>query len=101
VQQTTSTRTTTLPANSAERKEFPLATGLIDYSYVGNKQHNPGEPVHWDRSKSMDQADTLLRHFFERGTLDVDGQRHSAKACWRMLAILQLEIEAERKDTCG
>ena len=63
-------------------------------SFEGNKQHNPGEPLHWARGKSTDQADTLLRHFVERGTLDTDGVRHSAKMAWRALALLQLELEA-------
>ena len=42
----------------------------------------------------MDQEDTMLRHYLQRGTLDVDGQRHSAKMAWRALALLQKEIEA-------
>lgn len=95
-----------LPADATERKKVPLGTGVLDYfpaalaeiakvSYAGNQQHNPGEPLHWARGKSTDQADTMLRHFLERGTLDSDGIRHSAKMCWRALAILQLELEAE------
>lgn len=93
------------PADSKARKEIPLASGVLDYftsalievakvSFEGNKQHNPGEPLHWARSKSMDQADTIIRHFVERGTLDTDGVRHSAKLAWRALALLQLELEA-------
>ncbi len=62
---------------------------------MGNDQHNPGLPLRWTRGKSMDQADTAMRHFLQRGTLDIDGQRHTAKAAWRLLAILQLEIENE------
>ena len=95
----------TLPADAKTRKTFPLATGLLDYfpdalaavahlSYVGNKQHNPGQALRWAREKSIDHPDTLLRHFVERGTLDIDGERHSAKVAWRALAILQLELEA-------
>lgn len=41
----------------------------------------------------MDQEDTLLRHLWESGTVDIDGHRHSAKVAWRALAMLQLEIE--------
>lgn len=89
------------------RKTYPLATGCLDYfpdalmeiahvSYVGNEQHNPNQPLHWDRTKSTDEADALMRHFMERGTLDSDGLRHSAKAAWRALAMLQKEIEASR-----
>ena len=94
--------------DAAERKEYPLATGLLDYfpdalmevahvSYVGNKQHNGDAPLRWDRSKSTDEPDALMRHFKERGTRDSDGQRHSAKVAWRALALLQKEIEADRK----
>jgi hypothetical protein len=64
-------------------------------SFAGNEQHNPGQPLHWARGKSMDHADTMLRHFTERGTIDTDGVRHSAKMVWRALAILQMELEAE------
>ena len=93
-----------LPQDPAERKRIPLASGLCDYfasalievakvSWHGNAQHNPGQPLHWARGKSMDHADTMLRHFMERGTIDGDGTRHSAKMVWRALAILQMELE--------
>lgn len=92
---------------AAERKKRPVATGVIDYfpdalmavanlSWVGNEQHNPGTPLHWDRSKSTDEADALMRHFIERGKIDADGVRHSAKVAWRALALLQKEIESTR-----
>jgi hypothetical protein len=98
------TRASTLPEDGKERKKYPIGTGVLDYfpdalvavarvSFEGNEQHNPGEPLHWARGKSMDQDDTLIRHFLQRGGLDTDGQRHSAKMAWRALAILQLEIE--------
>lgn len=97
---------TLLPEDSKERKKIPIASGVLDYfpaalaeiakvSYQGNEQHNPGEHLHWSREKSTDQSDTMIRHFMERGTLDSDGVRHSAKMAWRALAILQLELEAE------
>lgn len=105
---TQSSRATMLPTDAKDRKRFPVATGVLDYfpdaliavaevSLIGNEQHNPGEPLHWARGKSTDQEDTMLRHFLERGTRDTDGARHTAKMVWRALAILQLEIEAERK----
>jgi hypothetical protein len=100
------TRATTLPTDPAERKKYPVGTGVLDYfpdalvaiarlSHQGNEQHNPGQPLHWARGKSSDEADTLIRHFLQRGTLDEDGMRHSAKLAWRALALLQKEIEAE------
>ena len=97
---------TLLPADAKERKSIPLASGVMDYftsalievakvSQAGNDQHNLGEDLHWSRGKSKDHADTMMRHFVERGTLDKDKLRHSAKMVWRSLAILQLELEAE------
>lgn len=94
-----------LPSNAEARKVLPICTGVLDYfpdalaavaavSKAGNDQHNAGQPLHWDRSKSTDHADSLLRHLAERGTVDSDGTRHSAKIAWRALALLQLEIEA-------
>lgn len=95
-----------LPQDAATRKKIPLFTGLLAYfpdacaavahcSYVGNEQHNPGEPLHWAREKSTDQEDCVLRHMVERSAFDKDGVRHRAKAAWRELAQLQLDIEAD------
>lgn len=94
----------TLPTDAKARKAIPIATGVLDYfpkalaavaecSRVGNEQHNPGQPLHWDRSKSGDESDALIRHFMERGTVDSDGVRHSAKVAWRALALLEKELE--------
>jgi hypothetical protein len=96
-----------LPTESGARKRMPIASGVLDYfgsalasvaevSFAGNEKHNPGQPLHWARGKSMDHADCIQRHFLERGTLDPeDGLRHSAKLAWRALALLQEELEAE------
>jgi hypothetical protein len=84
-----------------------MATGLLFYfpdalaaisnvSWRGNQQHNLGKELHWDRSKSGDEADTAVRHLAQSGTLDTDGVRHTAKAAWRILALLQKEIEGEK-----
>lgn len=89
-----------------ERKALPLASGVLDYfpeallavaevSRVGNEQHHPGQPLHWDKSKSTDEADALMRHLLDRGKRDTDGMRHSAKVAWRALALLQRELDAE------
>lgn len=97
-----------LTTDSAERKRQPMARGLLDYfpdalgavancSLVGNEQHNPGQEMHWAREKSSDHADCVIRHLVDRGKIDTDGVRHSAKAAWRMLALLQLEIEEARR----
>lgn len=79
---------------------FPDALAAVaQVSKVGNDQHNPGEPLHWARGKSMDQLNTAFRHMIDHGTGNVydDGgkTRHLAKAAWRILAALQLSIEDE------
>lgn len=92
-----------------ERKERPLARGVLDYfpdallevanlSKIGNDQHNPGQEMHWAKEKSTDHADCLMRHLIDRGTLDTDGVRHSAKVAWRALALLQIELDKEREN---
>jgi Domain of unknown function (DUF5664) len=95
-----------LPVDPHDRKSIPIGTGVLDYfpaaiaeiakiSKFGNDQHNPGQPLHWAREKSTDQFDTICRHLIQRGILDSDGTRHSAKAAWRCLALLQEELERD------
>lgn len=96
---------TLLPGMSSEkRKEFPLVTGCLDYfpdallavahvSYLGNQQHNPGKPIHWDRTKSQDEVDALGRHLTERGHFDEKGALIDAQVAWRALANLQKTLE--------
>jgi len=93
---------------AAMRKATPLFTGCYNYfpkalaaiarvSLAGNEQHNPGSPLHWDRSKSGDELDACARHMQDAGKLDDDGHRHSAKMAWRALANLEKEIEANEQ----
>lgn len=98
----------TLPTDYDARKAIPLLTGVIDYfidalaevakvSAAGNAQHNPeahaAGVMFWNREKSQDELNTMIRHAVERGGFDTDGVRHSAKAAWRALANLQKELE--------
>ena len=103
------TRATTFPEDADGRKRRPVASGVIDYfpdaliavsevSFAGNEQHNPGQSLRWTRGKSGDESDALMRHFLQRGTIDTDGIRHSAKVAWRALAMLQKEIEAAQEE---
>jgi len=84
-----------LPEDAQARKEIPLYSGLMQYfpralcavahqSYLGNQQHHPDKPLHWDRSKSSDEEDALLRHM-------VDGEW--VQVAWRALARLEKELE--------
>ena len=95
-----------ITTDKATRKGLPLHSGVLMYfpdallavaevSRIGNDQHNPGQPLHWARGKSDDHLDSASRHLLEAGTFDDDGARHTAKAVWRLLAELQLEIERE------
>ena len=96
-----------LPSDPVERKGLPITTGVLDYfplaiaevarvSKAGNDQHNPGQALHWDKTKSLDHADCIPRHLIDRGAFDSDGMRHSAKLAWRALALLQTELEQAR-----
>lgn len=96
---------TALPVDSQKRKDIPLARGVLDYfpgalaevaklSRAGNDKHNPGEDLHWARSKSQDHADCIMRHLIQRGEMDDDGLSHTVKVAWRALALLQEELEA-------
>lgn len=95
-----------LPTDAQERKKIPIITGVLDYfplaiaeiakcSLNSNEQHNPGQELHWDRTKSTDHVDCIGRHLIDRGKFDTDGQRHTAKLAWRALAMLQIELENE------
>jgi len=92
--------------NHQERKERPLFRGVLKYfpkallevanvSYVGNSQHHKDKPLHWDKNKSTDEADALMRHLIDSGKFDTDGVRHTAKVAWRALALLERELENE------
>lgn len=94
-----------LPTAADDRNAIPMCTGVLDYfalalaevaklSKVANEQHNPGQPMHWSVGKSTDHADKILKHLTDRGLLDTDGMRHSAKVAWRALAMLTEELVA-------
>jgi len=91
-----------LPTDASERKKIPLFTGCFAYfsdalaavakvSYDGNEQHHPGTPLHWDRAKSMDESDAMMRHAIE-GQNDLYAR---AQMAWRALAWLQKGIEED------
>jgi hypothetical protein len=84
-----------LPQDAKERKMIPLYSGVIKYfpdalaavahlSYKGNQQHHPDKPLHWDKNKSTDELDALMRHIIDE---DWDA------VAWRALAHLQRELE--------
>ena len=98
-----------LPTDARERKGLPIGTGVLDYfpdalaevakaSVAGNNQFLKGQPLHWDRTKSTDESDALIRHYLERDGVDVDGVLHAGKMAWRALAYCQKLIEKRRED---
>jgi hypothetical protein len=85
-----------LPKSAKARKRIPVYSGAVKYfpdaiaavaalSQKGNEQHNPGKPLHWDRSKSGDELDAMMRHVID--------EEWDAVA-WRALANLQKQMEA-------
>lgn len=97
----------TLPTDPKARKAIPVYSGFIKYfpramcavaelSRIGNDQHNPGKPLHWDRSKSSDEMDALTRHMLDdvMGVpADTDGVLHATKLAWRAMANLEKVLE--------
>ena len=92
------------------RKQRPVYSGVLAYfpdalmevayvSWLGNQQHNPGQPLHWAREKSTDHLDCIARHLIDhsKDPVDDDGGLHLAKDAWRALAALQLYLEAKKE----
>lgn len=89
--------------DSAGRKRVPMFTGFVDYfpdavaavaehSFKGNDKHNPGQPLHHDRGKSMDHTDCILRHASNYDGMDGDALEVVALA-WRAMALAQEVLE--------
>ena len=92
------------------RKEYPMYSGLLKYfpnalkyvshvSYKGNEQHHSDKPLHWDKSKSSDEPDALIRHLSDHSInpIDDDGLLHLGKVAWRGLAMLERYLEEKNK----
>ena len=90
----------------AERKATPVFSGVLKYfpraikyvsqvSKAGNDQHHPDKPLHWDKSKSTDEPDALVRHLIDHSIdpVDDDGILHAGKVAWRALALLERYLD--------
>lgn len=101
-----------LPTDPKTRKQAPVYTGFMKYfpraifavanlSFVANEQHNPGQPVHWNKSKSTDNLDAQMRHVLdqaiEEGGKDTDEILHLTKNAWRAMAALEIFLEQEEQ----
>jgi len=94
---------------AADRKATPVYSGCVAYfplalkeiskaSAEGNKQHHDDKPLHWDRSKSGDELDAMMRHLLDHASgelFDDCGTRHIVKCGWRILAFIQKTMENE------
>jgi hypothetical protein len=89
--------------DSTGRKKVPMFSGLLAYfpdacaavaehSYKGNEKHNPGEPLHHARGKSMDHTDCIIRHVTDYEGMDGDSLEVIALA-WRAMALAQEVLE--------
>ena len=95
---------------AADRKATPVYSGCVAYfplalkeiskaSAEGNKQHHDDKPLHWDRSKSGDELDAMMRHLLDHASgelFDDCGTRHIVKCGWRILAFIQKTMENEK-----
>lgn len=95
-----------LPTDPKARKDIPLFSGVTAYfpdalvevakvSKLGNDQHNPGQPLHWDKTKSTDHEDCIARHTTDAFKARTHGERieHLRARAWRSLAALQVELD--------
>ena len=89
--------------DSAGRKKVPMFSGVMAYfpdaiaalaehSYKGNEKHNPGEPLHHARGKSMDHTDCIMRHLANYNGMDGDALEAVA-LFWRAGALCQEVLE--------
>jgi hypothetical protein len=96
-----------LPTDANERKAIPVYSGFIAYfplaiaavaahSLRSNEQHNPGQPLHWDKAKSQDEKDALCRHLIDGvgATPETDIVEATAVA-WRAMANLERTLEKQ------
>ena len=91
---------------ASDRKATPVFTGVLKYfpnaikyvskvSKAGNDQHHPDKPLHWDKSKSTDEPDALVRHLIDHSInpIDDDNMLHLGKVAWRALAMLERYLD--------
>lgn len=94
-----------LPIDAAARKRVPVFSGFVAYfprsicevakvSFEGNEQHHPGAPLHWDKSKSTDHLDALMRHLIDAVDAEHDPVHALAQVTWRAHAELETRLEA-------
>ena len=97
-----------------QRKKTPIYQGVLKYfpnamgavarvSRQGNVQHDTGDPdgeLVWDKNKSNDHEDCLVRHLIDhsQSPMDDDGHLHLTKVAWRALAALEIYLSENQDD---
>ena len=72
-----------LPNRAVDRKATPVFSGVLAYfpdalkevskcSLAGQKQHNQGDKLYWDKDKSNDNSDALVRHLIDHSVNPID-----------------------------
>lgn len=85
------------PEDDNEREQYPAGTFLTTYfphaqaakahhSWKSNEKHNPGEPMHWAKDKSIGGPDRIVRHLMEGVWAWMRGDREGAKYHFTALA---------------
>ena len=103
-------RENSIKNKDVDRKGMPVYSGVLSYfpdaikevskaSAQGQKQHNHGEKLYWDKNKSTDNEDAMVRHLIDHSVdpVDDDGVLHLAKVAWRALAALQIYLDNQNK----
>ncbi len=94
-----------LPTDDEERKQIRIYDGFIKYfpnaivevtkvSCEGSDQHHADKPVHWDREKSKEELNSLMRHLLEAA--ETDDVKDWARVAWRAMANLQKRAEQKK-----
>jgi hypothetical protein len=78
-----------LRKNNINMLSYPRALCAISHqSWIGNQQHHPDKPLHWDKTKSTDNEDAFLRHWIEGDLIP---------ALWRAFAVCERILDSGGK----
>ena len=82
-----------LRKNNINVLSYPRALCAISHqSWLGNQQHHPDQPLHWDKTKSTDNEDAFLRHWLESDFVP---------AVWRAFAVCERILDNGKMLKCN
>lgn len=103
-----------LPQDDKERQKyrpldflmyFPKAfLAKAKHSWESNEKHNPGEPMHWAKDKSLGDGNQVMRHLMEAmealeiGDRDV-AEYHLTATSWRADELLERFLDKTPNET--